>query len=73
MGSFFVATDTQLLSNWLFCSSVTQRMQAFGFITGDQAAIPDWAERLYVGCCRGSLRDQAFLSRGNPALWNCRG
>ncbi len=42
---------------------------ALGFITGDQVAIPDWADRLYLGWfLRFLSQPRAFL----PRLWKAR-
>src|SRR5881398_4022346 len=43
---------------------------ALGFITGDQIAIPDWADRLYLGWF---LRLLTQPRRFIPRLWRARG
>ena len=42
---------------------------ALGFITGDQVAIPDWADRLYVGwVCRLLAQPRTFVPRLSHAF-----
>ncbi len=42
---------------------------ALGFITGDQAAIPEWADRLYLGwLCRLLAQPRIFIPRLSRAL-----
>jgi N-acetylglucosaminyldiphosphoundecaprenol N-acetyl-beta-D-mannosaminyltransferase len=42
---------------------------ALGFMTGDQAAIPDWADRLYLGwLCRLVEQPRVFIPRLSRAL-----
>ncbi len=42
---------------------------ALGFVTGDQVAIPDWADRFYLGWLLRLLSEpRAFV----PRLWSAR-
>jgi UDP-N-acetyl-D-mannosaminuronic acid transferase (WecB/TagA/CpsF family) len=42
---------------------------ALGFLTGDQKAIPDWADRLYLGwLCRLLAQPRIFIPRLSRAL-----
>jgi N-acetylglucosaminyldiphosphoundecaprenol N-acetyl-beta-D-mannosaminyltransferase len=74
-----IGSGAQEKLGYYLCESLSYRPAihctgaALGFITGDQAAIPDWVDRLYLGwLCRLAAQPSTFiprLSRGFQLPW----